>query len=92
MVMIALCSSLIGAVLGTRFKVYALFPATMLGLLLVAATAVFRGAPLASAISAAMVWTTSMQAGYMGGLLTRFSLVASRLPAHRSLRSTTAQS
>ena len=43
MVMIALCSSLIGAVLGIRFRVQVLFPAAMFGLLTVAAVAAFKG-------------------------------------------------
>jgi ABC-type amino acid transport system permease subunit len=91
MVMIALCSFLVGAVLGTRLRVKALFPAMMLGLVLVVGVSVTRGSGLLAAISAIGVWVVALQFGYLGGLLTRFCLAASRQPLHRSLRSTTAR-
>jgi hypothetical protein len=92
MVMIALCSSLIGAVLGTRFRIHVLFPAAMLGLVIVAATAVLKGSAASSAIAAAAIFVIALQLGYLGGLFTRFCLAAARLASHRSLRSTTARS
>lgn len=92
MVMIALCSSLIGAVLGTRYRVYALFPVIALGIVLVLIVALFKGPPALSAIGAAVVWTICLQLGYVGGLLTRVCLAASRLPLDRSIRSTIARS
>ena len=76
MVMIALCSSLIGAALGARLKVYVLFPAILLGVVLVAAIAAIRGAPPSAAFSAAVVWTVSLQLGYCGGLLAHLCLAA----------------
>jgi len=88
MVMIALCGSLIGAVFGTRFKVYALLPTILLGLVLVAAIAAIRGAPLSAAIAAAAVWTVFLQFGYLGALLTQLCLTADRQPLRGSLRST----
>jgi hypothetical protein len=91
MVMIALCSSLIGAVLGTRFRIQILFPATVLGFLIVAAVAAFKGPPISSTIAAAIVFATALQVGYLGGLFTRFCLAAARLSSYRSLRSTTAR-
>ena len=54
MVMIALCSSLIGAVMGTRFRVQVLFPAAMLGLCDRGAVAVLKGSTISSAITAAI--------------------------------------
>lgn len=92
MVMIALCSSLIGAVMGTRFKVQVLFPTTMLGIVMVAAVAVLKGSTLSWAIAAATVCVVSLQMGYLGGLFTRFYMAASRVAPHRSLRSTAARS
>jgi hypothetical protein len=91
MVMIALCSSLIGAVLGTRFRIQVLFPAAVLGLTIVAATAALKGSAASSAITAAVVFVIALQLGYLGGLFTRFCLAAARLASHRSLRSTTAR-
>ena len=92
MVMIALCSSLIGAVLGTRFRVQALFPAAMLGFVIVATVAAFKGVSFSSAIMAAIVCSVALQIGYLGGLLTRFFMAASRVVSHRSLRSTIVRS
>ncbi len=92
MVMIALCSSLIGAVLGTRFRVQVLFPAAMLGFVIVATVAAFKGSAMSSAIVATIVCVISLQIGYLGGLFTRFCMAASRVAFHRSLRSTTVRS
>jgi hypothetical protein len=91
MVMIALCSSLIGAVLGTRFRIHVLFPAAALGLMIVAAVAALKGSATSSAIAAAIVFVSALQLGYLGGLFTRFCLAAARLANHRTLRSTTAR-
>jgi ABC-type amino acid transport system permease subunit len=91
MVMIALCSSLIGAVLGTRFRIHALFPAAVLGLMIVAAVAAFKGTALSSAIAAAVVFGGALQVGYLGGLFTRFCMAGTRLASYRSLRSTAAR-
>lgn len=92
MVMIALCSSLVGAVLGTRFKVQVLFPATALGIAMVAAAAAYRSAAISTAILAAVVCMVSLQLGYLAGLFTRFCMAASRVASNRSLRSTAARS
>lgn len=91
MVMIALCSSLIGAVMGTRFKVQVLFPAAVLGIVMVAAAAAYKGSAMSSMIVAAVVCVTSLQLGYFAGLFTRFCMAASRIASHRSLRSTAAR-
>lgn len=92
MVMIALCSSLIGAVLGIRFRVQVLFPAAIFSLVTVAAVAAFRGSAVSSAILAVIVSVISLQIGYLGGLFTRFCMAASRVVSVRSLPSTTVQS
>jgi hypothetical protein len=91
MVMIALCSSLIGAVLGTRFRVQVLFPAIILGFLIVAAVAVLNGSPMSSTILAAIACAVSLQIGYLTGLFTRFCMAASRGAFYRPLRSTIAE-
>jgi hypothetical protein len=87
MVMTALCSSLIGAVLGTRFRVQVLFPASALGLLIVAVTAALKGSTVWSAIAAELVCAASLQLGYLGGLLTFACMTAARAPSRRSQRS-----
>jgi hypothetical protein len=91
MVMIALCSSLIGAVLGTRFRIHVLFPVVLLGFVIVATVAALKGSPISSMIAASIVSAIALQIGYLGGLFTRFCLVAARLTSHRPLRSTTAR-
>ena len=92
MVMIALCSSLVGAVMGIRFKVHALFPASVLGVAMVAAVAASNSWAMLSTIAAAGVCVISLQLGYLAGLFTRFCMTASRVAHHRSLRSTAAGS
>lgn len=88
MVMIALCSSLIGAVLGTRFRVQVLFPAALLGFVTVAVIAAAKSSALSSAVAAELVSVISLQVGYLAGLLAQACMTAARLPAQRSLRST----
>lgn len=80
MVMIALCSSLIGAVLGTRFRVQVLFPAAMLGFVIVASVAAFKGSVVSSAIVAAIVCVISLQTGFLGGLFGRYGKIPGRVP------------
>src|SRR5437868_5606427 len=92
MLMIALCSSLVGAVLGTGFRVWVLFPAMMLGLLSVAALATLKGSTVSWAITAAMACVIPIQLGYLGGLFTRFCMAAVRGAPQSSLHSTTAPS
>jgi hypothetical protein len=85
MVTIALCSSLIGATLGTRLKVLALVPALILGVVLVTAVAAVTGPAVSAVIGAVIVWALFLQLGYLGGLLTRFCLEAMGLVPQRSL-------
>ena len=87
MVMIAICSSLIGAVLGTRLRVLALFPAMLVGFALVLAVATFHNSPASKAFGAAVVWAICLQLGYFGGLLTRYGLTMSRATSDRPVRS-----
>jgi hypothetical protein len=92
MVMIALCSTLIGAVLGTRYRVQVLFPAAVFSLLIVVGVAVFEASAISSALVAAIVFVVGLQIGYLGGLLTRFYMLAARIPRHRLLRSSSIRS
>jgi hypothetical protein len=88
MVMIALCSSLIGAVLGTRFKVQVLFPVTALGFLMVAVMAAAKGSTVWSAMVDELVCAVSLQMGYLGGLVVLACMTAARVPLRRAQRST----
>ena len=86
MVMIALCSSLIGATLGTRLKVVALVPALILGVVLVIAVAAVTGTAVSAAIGAVVVWAIFLQLGYLGGLLTHLCLEVMGLAPQHGLR------
>jgi hypothetical protein len=88
MVMIALCSSLVGAVLGTRFRVQALFPALALGFLVVTVTAALIGWTVWSAIAADLICAVALQLGYLGGVFSLAFMTAARAPLRRPQRST----
>jgi hypothetical protein len=89
MLMIALSSSLIGAVFGTRFRVQMLFPAAMLGFVTVAAIAALKGSAVSSTVTAELVYAISLQIGYLGGLLTQVLMTVARVPSPRPLPSST---
>ena len=86
MVMIALFSLLVGAVLGTRFKIHVLLPVTLLGFALIAAGSVFQNFSVSSLIATALLQMVSLQFGYLGGLFTRYCLVAVRLSTPGNFR------
>jgi hypothetical protein len=87
MIMITLCSSLIGAVLGTRFRVQVLFPAIAFGFVVVAVLAALEGWSLWSAIASELVCAVSLQIGYLGGLVALACMTVARVPLRRSQRS-----
>jgi hypothetical protein len=81
MVMVALCSALIGAILGTRFKVLILLPAIAVGIAFVIVVAVLRGSALPTAVGVAVTWGVFLQLGYLGGLMARLATAARPLPS-----------
>ena len=91
MVMIALYSSLVGAVLGTQWKVKVLFPAAGVGAAIIAVVAACMGAPVVATLSALGIWVFCLQFGYLMGLLTRSCLEAAGLAPHRSAPSSIAR-
>lgn len=77
MLMVALLSSLTGAVLGLRFRVYALLPAFALASVIISASALADNDVLTA------VWRTGtalimLQAGYLVGIATRYVMAAAR--------------
>jgi hypothetical protein len=88
MVTIVLSSLLVGAVLAARLRVYVLYPASILALVIVATVATLKGEAMSSAIMAAIACVISLQTGYLGGLFTRFCMAASRVASERPLRAT----
>lgn len=83
MAMVIIFSSLLGAVLGTRYKVQILFPVTLCGVLAVAVGCLLTGNGVWWSTVIALSSATTLQLGYLVGLGTRFLMAASRL---RSLR------
>jgi hypothetical protein len=81
MVMVALCSALIGAILGTRFKVLILLPAIAVGIAFVIVGAVLRGSAIPTAVGIAVMWGVFLQLGYLGGLVARLVTAARPLPS-----------
>jgi hypothetical protein len=81
MVMVAVCSALIGAILGTRFKVLILLPTIAVGIAFVIVVAVLRGSALPTAVGVAVTWGIFLQLGYLGGLVARLATAARPLPS-----------
>jgi hypothetical protein len=89
MLMTILCSSLVGAVLGTRLKVKVLFPLAPLAFCVAASLVGVAQAAFKPALLAGVAAVVALQIGYLGGLFTRWSVAAARISSKRSVRSTT---
>jgi hypothetical protein len=92
MILIALFGWLTGATLGTRLRVFVLLPVSLVGGLLIAAVTLRTGSTGLSAAGDVAAWTICLQIGYLGGLLTRYCLAATRLKPGTSLSSTVTRS
>jgi hypothetical protein len=90
MMMAILCNSLVGAVLGIRFKVQVLFPTAPLAFVLTAGIVGVTQAALEPALLGGVLAVVALQIGYIGGLLSRWSVAAARTTPNRSLHSTPA--
>lgn len=89
MLMAVLCSSLVGAVLGVRFKVQVLFLVVPLAFVATAGIVGVAQFAFQPALLAGIVAAVALQIGYLGGLFTRFSIAAARIAPKRPLSSTT---
>ncbi len=83
MAMIVIFSTLLGAVLGTRFRVFILFPVTAFAFLTVAGGSLIYGFSPVWSFALAGASAAALQLGYLGGVATRFVMLAARL---RTLR------
>ena len=81
MVSLTIFYALLGALLGLRFKVLVLVPATLASLLLVVGIAVSAGGGAASAALFTVAVATSLQVGYLGGAATGLAMAESELRA-----------
>jgi hypothetical protein len=76
--MVALLSVLLGAVLGTRFKVFCLVPTAVIGIAAAVVINVLIRAPIISTLQAALAIAVGLQLGYLFGLTVRSVIVAAR--------------
>jgi hypothetical protein len=74
-----LISGLMGLVLGTRFPILILAPAVVLAWLAVAVMQVILQQPLGATIWMLVAVALGLQIGYLGGILTRYVMVALRV-------------
>lgn len=74
--MITVLGILGGAVLGTRYKVLCLVPATALGIAAVTALDLIHEVPVSSTLQTALVLTVGLQIGYLIGVTVRLMLLA----------------
>lgn len=89
MLMVVLCSSLVGAVLGVRFKVQVLFAAVPVAFVTTVCMVGVAQPAFQPALLGGGAAAIALQVGYLGGLLTRFTVAAARILPKESLRSTT---
>jgi hypothetical protein len=86
MIQLAISSFLVGAVFGLRFKVMVLMPLMLTGGLAIAMVALLIGRE-GSALLLILAFAGALQAGYMFGSFTRFTLAAGRLRNEEPVRS-----
>ncbi len=67
MIILATIGTLIGAVLGLRFKVLVLVPVMVFALAIVAVDGIARGDSVWQLVAAMVVVATSVQLGFLGG-------------------------
>ena len=84
MIIFLIVSTIAGAILGLRFKVFVLGPATLLATAAVALTAIGNGYEATSIALVVLSTVASLQIGYFGcGIL--YATVLAHLPAHTKI-------
>lgn len=78
MIQLALFSLLVGAVFGLRFKVNVLLPLTVVGGALVGAGSLLAAPSTITVLSNVAVYALALQAGYVLGSVSRFTVAAAR--------------
>ena len=84
MVMLVLSMFCFGAVLGMRFKVLVLIPAIGLAFIATLAGGLVRGDKASVVLIAVVVASSSLQIGYLGGILTRYGRRAMARPQRKT--------
>ena len=78
MSIVAILALLLGAVLGTRFKVLILLPATAGAVIMIAAGSIAGGVHGLAILVMAALASICLQLGYFGGVMTRYIIVVAR--------------
>jgi hypothetical protein len=78
MVQIAICHLLVGAVFGLRFRVLVLLPVTVASSLITTAIGLAMGHSLFTIVSHVAICSIALNAGYLFGSLSRFTVAATR--------------
>lgn len=78
MVTIAIVSVLVGAALGSRYKVLIVVPVTVLAVAAVAMVCISNGHGFWSTAAAVALVATSLELGYFGGSFASFALASAR--------------
>lgn len=75
MITLAVCSMLIGSVLGIRFRFLVLLPIIVLGAIGLGTISGAQGAPLSQTITAIVIFATLLQLGYLCTTLFKFAVM-----------------
>ena len=84
---LALTSLVIGAAIGLRFRVFALFPLILLNFLAIPLWGLTHDWTIGTTVLMAVVSATCLQFGYLGGTLPRFVIIAARLAREETAQS-----
>lgn len=79
--MVTILSFLLGAVLGTRYKVFSLIPTGMSGIAAIAIHGVIAGVQVGAMLQTMLGLIVALQVGYLFGLAVRWTTVAARVRA-----------
>jgi hypothetical protein len=79
---LAICSALIGSILGIRFRFVVLLPIAFIGSIFLAASSIAQGKPFFQALLTIVVFASILQLGYICGALLRHAVK----PAHAAGR------
>jgi hypothetical protein len=85
--MIALTMLGLGSALGLRFRIFALLPVFLVGFFVCTAFGLAQGTTIGSIMFTNVVGATSLQIGYLGGVLLRCLIFSGRFDGTRSSQS-----
>ena len=75
MITLAICSTLVGSILGIRFRFIILLPIIVLGAICLAAISSAQGAAFSQTILPIVIFATLLQLGYLGTALFKHAVL-----------------